>query len=131
MNLEKYFSEITGLGVIATANNKGEVNTAVYAKPHLLNDHTIALIMRDRLTRKNLQSNPLANYMFIEDQQGFHGVRLSLRMQDESTDSELIALLSRRESSASPVSEEETRYLVTFKVEKALTLVGGNELQLH
>lgn len=125
MRLDDYFSEKSGFGVISTSNDKGEVNSAVYAKPHVIDNNTIAFIMRDRLTRKNLQSNPLAHYMFIESDHGFHGVRLSLTMLEESLDQERIKALSRRSSPTD--SGEEDRSLVTFTVNKALTLVGGEE----
>jgi len=45
-------------------------------------------------------------------------------MLEESQDQERISSLSRR--STTEASEEE-RYLVTFTVNKALTLVGGEE----
>lgn len=127
MKLDSYFTEKNGFGVISTSNDKGEVNSAVYAKPHVVDNNTIAFIMRDRLTRNNLQSNPLAHYMFIEQDHGFHGVRLSLTMVEESQDQERIKALSRRGTSG---DEEEERYLVTFTVDKALTLVGGEEKSL-
>lgn len=128
MKLQKYFDEKSGFGVISTSNNKGEVNSAVYAKPHVVDANTVAFIMRDRLTRKNLQENPSANYMFIEQEQGFHGVRLSLTMLEESRDQEKINALSRRASAGE--NGEAERFLVTFSVNKALMLVGGNEIQL-
>lgn len=124
MNIDNYFNEKSGFGVISSSNDKGEVNSAVYAKPHVIDNNTIAFIMRDRLTRKNLQSNPLAHYMFIEHDHGFHGVRLSLTMLEESQDPERIKALSRRGTAG---DDEENRYLVTFTVNKALMLVGGEE----
>ena len=81
--------------------------------------------MRDRLTHKNILENPQANYMFIEHNHGFHGVRLSLTMLEESQDQERINALSRRPSTSD--SEEVERFLVTFTVNKALMLVGGDE----
>ena len=125
MNLHDYFNEKSGFGVISTSNNKGEVNSAVYAKPHVIDSNTIAFIMRDRLTHKNILLNPQAHYMFIEHNQGFHGVRLSLTMLEESQDQERINALSRRPSTSD--SEEVERFLVTFTVNKALMLVGGDE----
>jgi len=129
MNLKNYFSDKIGVGVISTANDKGEVNGAIYAKPHVLGDETIAFIMRDRLTRANLQHNSLAHYMFIEHEHGFHGVRLSLVMKEEIKDKETIASLSRRSTMGN--DEDEERYLVSFKVQKAIALIGGKEIEFH
>lgn len=129
MNLKNYFSEEIGLGVISTANDNGEVNGAVYAKPHVLGDKTVAFIMRDRLTRVNLQRNGRAHYMFIEHEHGYRGVRLSLVMTEEVRDKETIAALSRRNTNENGEAEE--RFLVLFKVEKSLALIGGQEMELN
>ncbi len=128
MNLHDYFDKKSGFGVISTSNNKGEVNSAVYAKPHIIDSSTIAFIMRDKLTRKNVLENPQAHYMFIEHNHGFHGVRLSLTMLEESQDQERINTLSRRP--AKDDSNDPERFIVTFTVNKVLTLVGGDEAVL-
>ena len=125
MNLHDYFNEKSGFGVISTSNNKGDVNSAVYAKPHVIDSNTIAFIMRDRLTRKYVLENPQAHYMFIEHNHGFHGVRLSLTMLEESQDQERIKAMSRRPSKDD--EDDSNRFLVTFTVNKVLMLVGGDE----
>ena len=128
MNLHDYFSGKSGFGVISTSNNQGEVNSAVYAKPHVIDNNTVAFIMRDRLTRKNVTENPQAHYMFIEHDHGFHGVRLSLTMLEETQDQGQIQAISRRSSAGD--RDDGERFLVTFTVNKALMLVGGEEVML-
>ena len=128
MKLRDYFSEKSGVGVISTSNEEGEVNSAIYAKPHVLDDG-IAFIMRDRLTHANLQKNGKANYLFIEHEPGYKGVRLSLTKIKESNDKELIKSLSRRDSADDSGYEE--RFLVSFTVNKILPLVGGDEIKLQ
>ena len=66
MNLKGYFENTKGGGVLATADSDGKVDAAVYARPHFMEDGTIAMIMRDRLTHHNLQSNSHAAYLFHE-----------------------------------------------------------------
>ena len=129
MKLRDYFSGKTGVGVISTSNDSGEVNSAIYAKPHVLDDGSVSFIMRDRLTHANLQTNPQANYLFIEHEHGFKGVRLSLTKKDELHDKELINSLSRR--TAANDSDNEERFLVSFTVNKVLTLIGGDEIELQ
>ena len=125
MNLQDYFKGKSGFGVISTSNNQGEVNSAVYAKPHIIDSNTVTFIMGDKLTHKNVSENPHANYMFIEHSHGFNGVRLSLTMLEESQDQERIQAMSRRSSTED--SDNTERFLVTFTVNKALMLVGGEE----
>lgn len=57
--------------------------------------------------------------------QGFHGVRLSLTMIEESKDQKRIEAMSRRPSNGD--NDDAERFLVTFTVNKVLMLVGGNE----
>lgn len=129
MKLETYFKDNRGAGILSTANKDGEVNSAIYARPHVFERDQIAFIMRDKLTHANLMENPSANYLFIEDGQGFHGVRLYLEKTDEVQDDEKIASLSRRRTGQA--DDGEKRFLVTFKVLKLLVLVGDEELSLE
>ena len=127
MKLQEYFSGKAGVGVVSTSNQKGEVNSAVYAKPHVTGKNTVAFIMRDKLTRANLQENAKANYLFIDHDHGFKGVRLYLTMTGEVQDKEMIAALSRRAAA----DEDNDRFLVSFNVDKALALIGGDEIELE
>ena len=129
MKLQEYFAGQSGVGIISTANNKGEVNSAVYAKPHVTGKNTIAFVTRDKRTRANLQENVNANYLFIEKEGDFKGVRLYLTMTEEVQDKELIASLSRR----TPANEDDSieRFLISFNVEKARALVGDEAFELE
>ena len=124
MDLNEYFSNTKGLGILSTADSTGTVNSAVYSSPHFLGDDQVTFIMRDQLTRANLQSNPNANYMFVQQSGGLSGLRINLRKLSESNDQQQIAKLSRRKTIT---KSEEKRYLVSFKVEKILSLIGGEE----
>ena len=64
MELQEYFENGKGLGVLSTADAQGVVDAAVYAKPHIMEDGSVAFIMADRLTHHNLQSNPYASAFF-------------------------------------------------------------------
>ena len=131
MDLSNYFAEHTGTGVLATADDKGNVNTAIYARPHVLDDKTVAFVMRDRLSRQNLLKNGSANYLFLESGAGYKGIRLGLAMLDESTDPELLASLSKRKMAGEEYNSNEARFVVRFSVEKGLTLVGGDEVMFE
>jgi len=75
MDLKTYFETTKGTGVLATADGAGKVDIAVYSRPHVLEGGKIALIMRDRLSHHNLQSNPHAAYLFIEASPSYQGKR--------------------------------------------------------
>lgn len=45
MNVDDYFKEKKGLGILATADGEGRVNAAVYGRPHFIDGETVAFIM--------------------------------------------------------------------------------------
>jgi len=124
MDLAHYFEAMKGKGVLATADDQGHVDVAVYARPHVVDEDTIAFIMPDRLTHHNLQSNIHAAYLFIEEAPGYKGVRLFLSKVREEEDSELLRSIRRRKYATEKEREETSRYLVLFKVDKILPLIG-------
>ena len=54
MDIRDYFKSKKGLGVLSTADGNGIVNSAIYARPHVMEDGSLVFIMRDRLTHKNI-----------------------------------------------------------------------------
>ena len=124
MSLSEYFKTTKGLGVLSTADSDGRVDAAIYARPHFLEDGTMAFIMRDRLTHLNLQSNPYATYLFKEDGPGYHGKRLFMSKVREEQNSELLESLRRRKTE---YGNGEDRFLVFFKLDKERPLVGDGK----
>lgn len=124
MELKNYFEKTKGTGILSTADSDGKVDAAIYARPHILDDGSWAFIMRDRLTHHNLQSNPHAAYLFKEDSPGYKGKRFFLTKTREEEDSALLQELRRRQY---PGDEKATRFLVVFKVERELPLLGGGD----
>lgn len=126
MDLKTYFERAAGIGVLATADAQGKVNAAVYARPHIINENTVAFIMANKHSYANVQSNPYAHYMFIESRKGYHGLRLSLSKTKESANTKLIAQL-RRSSHGTCGTEDAGKkksYLVYFQVKEQRPLVG-------
>ena len=122
MDLKEYFDNTKGVGVLATADGEGKVDAAIYARPHFMEDGTLAVIMRDRLTHHNLQSNSHATFLFVEDGPGYKGKRLFMTKVSEEQDSELLHSLRRRHY---PDDKEEAKFLVFFELDKELPLVGA------
>lgn len=125
MELREYFENTKGHGVLATADDQGLVNLAVFARPHVMEDGTLAFIMPHRLTHNNLESNPHAAYLFQEDGPGYKGKRLYLTKVREEQDTELLYSLRRRTYSEEKEKQEGPRFLVFFQVNKVLPLIGA------
>ncbi len=128
MDLKEYFVNKKGTGVLASADSEGKVNTAIYSRPHVFDDGTIAFIMRQRLTHHNLQSNPYASYLFRESGPGYTGIRLHLKKINEETESPLIAEMTRGSLTPEKDRAKGPKYLVQFSIEKTLPLIGSVEL---
>ncbi len=124
MNLSEYFKTTKGIGVLSTADSDGKVDSAIYARPHFMDDGTMAFIMRDRLTHHNLQSNPHASYLFKEDGAGYRGKRLLMSKVREEQNSELLESLRRRKTE---YGNGEDRFLVFFKLDNERPLVGDGK----
>ncbi len=125
MNLSEYFENTEGMGIISTADDQGNVDCAIYAAPHVMDESTIALIMRPRKSYQNIQTNPKAAYMFVEKGPGYQGTRLYLEKTREETNPEEINLLRR--SSHGDHGDEAQAKLVYFKVVHIRPLVGDSE----
>lgn len=120
--LQQYFENTKGLGILATADSSGKVDAAIYSRPHFLEENTLAFIMRDRLTHHNLQSNPSATFLFVEEGSCSAGKRLFLTKVREENNPDLINTIKRRKYTD---EKEELLYLVYFSLEKELPLIGG------
>jgi hypothetical protein len=126
MNLSDYFENMQGTSILATSNSAGQVDLAIYSRPHFTDEETVAFIMRAHLTHENLQSNPHAAYMFIEEGTGYKGKRLYLTKLCEETDPELIDSF-RRKGGKNKAKSDEKSFLVYFHIDRIRPLVGDND----
>mgnify|MGYP001063654644 CR=1 FL=1 len=124
MSLSEYFENVRGLGILATADSNGNADLAIYAKPHVIDDKTIAFIMRERLTHQNLKSNPRAAYMFVEQGEGYSGKRLYLTKIREETNTSVVEMFRKRQPEICASSDDSNKYLVHFRIDDVRPLVG-------
>lgn len=124
MSLYSYFENAEGIGVLATSDCDGMVDLAVYAGPEVIDEMTIAFVMKERLSHQNLKSNPHAAYMFIEEGRGYKGKRLYLTKIKEETNSSLIEEIIRKKPQIAEAADDSNKYLVIFQVENVWPLVG-------
>lgn len=122
MSLANYFENVKGVGVLATADSEGRVDLAIYARPQVIDEETVAFIMSDRRSHKNVSANPHAAYLFLEDTEGYNGLRMHLTKKAEETDPEKIESLRRRRRVAEDFAARDA-FLVYFKVDEVRSLV--------
>jgi len=123
MSLADYFESIKGMGILATSDSDGNVDIAIYARPYVIDENTIAFSMLERLSHANVQSNPKAAYMFVERGEGYAGKRLYLTRIGEEKEPERINAIKQQHSKVfNP--DETNKHLVYFTVDKIRPLVG-------
>ena len=127
MSLLDYFENVQGLGILATADSDGMVDLAIYARPHVIDETTVAFVMRERLSRQNLKSNPNAAYMFVEQGEGYVGKRLYLTKTREETNTSLIEEFRRKQPEICAADDDSNKYLVFFQINDVRPLVGDKE----
>ena len=122
MNFADYFENTEGTGVLATSDSDGNVDAALYARPHVMDENTVAFIMNEKLSYSNINSNPKAAYLFVEEGPGYKGVRLYLKKTKEETDQERIDSLRRKTEKHH--ARGSNKHLVYFQIEKTRELTG-------
>jgi hypothetical protein len=127
VKLKDYLEANNGISILSTADRDGKLTTAIYSKPRISEDNTVLFIMRERLTYRNLKSNPHAAYMFIEEGPGYQGIRLFLKKIREDDDPNLIARMTRRNLTPEEDKQKGPNHLVIFKVEMILPLIGDSK----
>jgi hypothetical protein len=124
MSLSGYFEKVEGLGILATADSDGMVDLALYVKPYVIDETTVAFVMQERLTHQNLKSNPHAAYMFVEKGEGYCGKRLYLTKIREETNTSVVEMLRKKQPEICSASDDSNKYLVHFHVDDVWPLVG-------
>jgi hypothetical protein len=127
MKLKQYLENTEGKNILSSASADGMVTSAIYSKPHVFDDGTIAFVMRKRLTYENLKTNPYASYMFIEEGRGYKGLRLLLKKIKEDTDDALIDKMKRRHLTPEEDEAKGPKFLTHFRVERINPLIGDGE----
>lgn len=120
MSLKEFFENAKGTGILATSDANGNVDIALYAKPLVIDEKTIAFIMLNKLSYNNLQANPKAAYMFL--QENFQGKRLYLKKIKEDNDQSKINEMLRHKYDDPEVLAKE-KALVYFEVEKDIPIL--------
>ena len=123
MNLDEIFNSY-GIGVMATAGADGQVNTAVYARPHLIDNDTVVWGMTEGRTFRNISHNPHASYLFREDRPGFRGIRLQLELlRSEETGEMLDKIRLETSRIVGPDAGNHVTHAVWFRITERRALI--------
>ncbi|MBM4103896.1 MAG: pyridoxamine 5'-phosphate oxidase family protein [Planctomycetes bacterium] len=130
MDLKSYFEQHEGIGILATCDPNTTVDMAVYAKPMVINQTTIAFVMRERLSHQNIREHLNAAYMFIKKTReyktcsDYKGIRLYLTLQREEINQSVIEEMRKKDPCIYSEGDDSEKYLVFFTVTRIRPLVG-------
>jgi hypothetical protein len=89
----KMFNRKTRIGALATTNNRGDVDIAVFGSPRMIDEDTVIMAIGDNRTFQYLQENPKASFIVVEPGESptdWKGARLYLEMDSFERYGELL-----------------------------------------
>ncbi|MHC1696967.1 MAG: pyridoxamine 5'-phosphate oxidase family protein [Geobacteraceae bacterium] len=123
MNLSELLTH-PGLGVLSTSSADGKVNSAVYARPHVINETTLVWGMTDKRTYENLTHNRHAAFLFKTNSPGFSGVRLGLELiRTEEQGDMLASIKENTDEIVGPGAGAAVTHAAWFKVTEVRPLI--------
>lgn len=129
MELKEYFDTRGGTGIFATTDPEGRVDMAVYAKPLVIDEATVAFVMRQRLSHQNLKQTMHAAYLFLESGPGYQGRRLYLTKIREEINATLAEAMRKQQPAIYPAGDDSNKFVVFFHVDRVRPLVGDFDPQ--
>ena len=127
MDLARYFNMHEGTGVLATCDIHGWVDGAVYAKPHVVDSSTVAFVMKERLSHKNLKQTSTPVICFWNKAPDIR-IALYLTLLRMSVNQTLVQALRQKQPVIYPSADDSKKFVVFFHVEQTRPLVGDHPL---
>lgn len=118
--LMDYFNKQPRLGTLSTASKEGQVNSAYFGSPRMVDEKTIILALSKNRTFANLQENPHACYLIMEPGTTlpeWKGIRMYLKMTECQTSGEKVDLMKKQLTEKAGEAAAKMIYaVITFEV---------------
>ncbi len=120
--LMQYFNKAPRIGTLSTASKDGQVNTACFGSPRMIDEKTVVMSVRNARTFANLQENPNAVFMIVEPGRTpleWKGVRVYLKMTGYETSGEKVE--GMRKAVAQRVSDQAAKAMhavITLEIQE-------------
>jgi hypothetical protein len=116
--------KLPGLGVMSTSSSDGKVNSAVYARPYVIDETTLVWGMTDKRTYQNLTRNRHAAFLFKASSPGVCGARLGLELIKTEEDGELLATIrTNTDEIVGPGAGAAVTHAAWFKIVEERSLI--------
>jgi Pyridoxamine 5'-phosphate oxidase len=125
--LMEYFNKQPRIGTLSTAGKDGKVDVAYFGSPRMTDEKTVIMAVRKNQTFVNLQENPNAVFMILEQASappGWKGVRVYLKMTGSQTSGEKLETMKK--AIAQKAGEEMAKSMhaaLTFEVQDVRPLM--------
>jgi hypothetical protein len=89
----KMFNKQTRIGALATSNKNGDVNTAVFGSPRMIDENTVIMAIGENRSLQYLQENPKASFIVVEPGDApteWKGARIYLELESFERYGELL-----------------------------------------
>ncbi|AKB81463.1 hypothetical protein MSBR3_0885 [Methanosarcina barkeri 3] len=126
-DLIDYFNKSPRLGVLSTSSTNGQVDSAVFGSPQMIDEKTVVAATADNRTFANLRENPYALYTIMETGDAitdWKGIRVYMKLKEHATSGELLDTI--RSEAAKFVGEEGAKMIyasLIFEVYEVRPLV--------
>jgi hypothetical protein len=125
--LTEYFNKLPRIGVISTSSKDGKLDSAVYGSPQMIDEKTVIVALAKGRTFANLQENPNAMFMIMEQGAGildWKGIRVYLRMREYATSGpQLDTYKSQTAKIVGRQAADMIKVLATFEVTEVRPLI--------
>jgi hypothetical protein len=94
----EYFNKQPRLGVLSTSSKEGEVDSAYFGSPRMIDESRVMVALGKNKTYANLMENPNACYMIMEPGKSifeWKGLRIYLKMTDCETSGDNLAMMKK------------------------------------
>lgn len=125
------FNKKTRIGALATSNNNGDVNAAVFGSPRMIDEDTVVMAIGENRSFKNLQENPKASFIVVEPGEStaqWKGARLYLEVDSYERYGELLD--SFREKIRKVAGDQSANAIVAairFKIKDVRPLIAPTD----
>lgn len=97
-SLMEYFNKQPRLGVLSTSNKAGEVDSAYFGSPYMIDESTIIVALGKNKTFANLQENANACYMIMEPGKSimeWKGLRIYMKMTKSEISGDTVDMMRK------------------------------------
>jgi hypothetical protein len=126
--LMRMFNKQSRIGVLATSNKNGDVNTAVFGSPRMIDENTVIMAIGDNRSASYLEENPRASFLVVEpgaEPASWGGARLYLEVEAFERFGELLdSFREQIRKTAGDSSANAIQAAIRFKITYVRSLIA-------